>query len=312
MPDPRLLRYFVAVAETGSVSAAARVVHVSQPAVSRQLRVLERAVGAELFQRNAGPLRLNAAGRRFLPIARDLIHRHEIALSVANFVEGANDLTLVIAATPTTIVDVVAPFIADTDLGRVAVEAIEREPETAYRAVTIGDADLAMTSEPPPPDLASFLVCRFPVLAYVRRGHPWSARGSVSLEELTEAPLITSLASGTRRVLRRIEARGLSYQVAHDITVPHVAQALAASGRGVAILSDDPRFGLHPLRIIDEGGLVTVAMYASWDRSHYAADLIERCALRLQRYCLEEWPPFEDNEWQSASIVGLRRTPAGQ
>ena len=269
-------------------------------------------MGAELFQRGTGPLRLNAAGRRFLPIARDLIHRHEIALSVTNFAEGASDLTLVIAATPTTIVDVVAPFIADTDLGRVAVEAIEHEPEIAYKAVTSGEADLAMTSEPPPPELVSFLVCRFPVLAYVDKGHPWAARGSVSLEDLTEVPLITSLASGTRRVLGRIEARGLSYRVAHDVTVPHVAQALAAAGRGVAILSDDPRFGLHPLRITDEGGLVTVAMYASWDRSHYAAETIELCALRLQRYCLAEWPPFEEDEWTRDSIVGLRQTPVGQ
>jgi len=308
MPDLRLLRYFVAVAETGSVSAAARVVHVSQPSVSRQLRMLERSVGVELFQRDRGPLRLNAAGRRFLPIARDLLHRHETALSVANFADGSSDLTLVIAATRTTIYDVVAPFIAATDLGRVAVEAIEQVPETAYQAVTSGEADLAMTNESPPPDLASFLVCRFPVLAYVSKVHPWSARRSVGLEELTDVPLITSLASGTRRVLASIEARGLSYHVAHNVTVPHVAQALAASGRGVAILSDDPRFGLHPVKIIDEGGLVTVAMYASWDRSHYAADLIERCALRLQRYCLEEWPPFEEDQWRRDSVVGLRRS----
>lgn len=309
MPDLRLLRYFVAVADNGSVSAAARAVHVGQPSVSRQLRILERAVGQDLLQRDGGPLRLTAAGRRFLPIARDLLHRHEIALSAARFGEGSSELTLVIAATLTTIIDVVAPFIVDTELGGIALEANEQVPEVAYQAVTSGEADLAMTNEPPPADLASFLVCRFPVLAYVGQGHPWSARRSVGLEELTDEPLITSLASGTRRVLGSLEGRGLSYQVAHNVTVPHVAQALAASGRGVAILSDDPRFGLHPVRIVDEGGLVTVAMYASWDRSHYAADIIERCALRLQRYCLEGWPPFEMDEWESDRVVGLRRSP---
>ena len=310
MPDPRLLRYFIAVAESGSVSAAARAVHVSQPSVSRQLRILERAVGAELFQRDGGPLRLTAAGRRFLPIARDLLHRHEVALSVARFVEGSSDLTLVIAATPTTIIDVIAPFIADTDLGGVALEAIEQIPEVAYRAVISGEADLAMTNEPPPPDLASFLVCLFPVLAYVEKGHPWSARRSVGLEELTGVPLITSLASGTRRVLGSLDGKGLSYQVAHNVTVPRVAQALAASGRGVAILSDDPRFDLHPLRITDGSGPVTVPMYASWDRSHYAAEVIESCALRLQRYCLEGWPQFEEDQSLTDPVVGLRRTSA--
>ena len=309
MPDPRLLRYFIEVADTGSVSAAARVVNVCQPSVSRQLRVLERAVGVDLFQREGGPLRLSAAGRRFLPIARDLLHRHEMALSVARFMEGSGDLTLVIAATPTTIIDVIAPFIAGTNLGGIALEAIEQVPEIAYQAVTSGEADLAMTNEPPPPELASFLVCRFPVLAYVSEGHPWSVRDSVGLEELAGVPLITSPASGTRRVLGSLETRGLSYRVAHNVTVPQVAQALAASGQGVAILSDDPRFGLHPIRITDENDLVTVAMYASWDRSHYAADLIERCALHLQRYCQDEWPPFAEDEGRSDPVVGLRRSP---
>jgi len=310
MPDLRLLRYFVAVADAGSVSAAARAVHVCQPSVSRQLRILERAVGTDLLQRDGGPLRLTAAGRRFLPIARDLLHRHEIALNVARSMEGANDLTLVIAATLTTIIDVIAPFVADTDLGGIALEAIEQVPEVAHRAVTSGEADLAMTNEPPPDDLASFLVCRFPVLAYVDERHPWSVRRSVGLEELTGVPLITSHASGTRRVLGSLDARGLSYQVAHNVTVPQVAQALAASGRGVAILSDDPRFDLHPLTITDEDGLVTVAMYASWDRSHYAADVIESCARRLQRYCAEEWPPLDEHEDRRDAVVGLRRSAA--
>ena len=132
---------------------------------------------------------------------------------------------------------------------------------------------------------------------------------SVSLEELAGVPLITSPASGTRRVLGSLETRGLAYHVAHNVTVPQVAQALAASGQGVAILSDDPRFGLHPIRITDANDLVTVAMYASWDRSHYAADLIERCALHLQRYCQEEWPPFAEDGGRSDPVVGLRRSP---
>jgi hypothetical protein len=50
-------------------------------------------------------------------------------------------------------------------------------------------------------------------------------------------------------------------------------------------------------------------MYASWDRSHYAADVIESCTLRLQRYCLEEWPQFEEDEGRIDPVVGLRRSP---
>jgi DNA-binding transcriptional LysR family regulator len=310
MPDPRLLRYFVAVADAGSVSAAARSVHVAQPSLSRQLRSLEASIGVELFQRNGGPLKLTAAGRRFLPIARDLLHRHDIALATARFLEGQPELTLTVAATTTTIIDVIAPFIAETDLGGITLEAHEMPPETAYQEVTMGEADLAMTNEPPPTELASFLVGRYPVFAYVAKDHAWAKRDRVGLHELADAPLITSSASGTRRVLASLHGMGLSYRLAHDLTVPQIAQALAAAGKGIAILSDDPRFGLHPLMISGPAGIVTVAMYASWDPSHYAATIIERCATMLQRYCVEQWPPHPDHvDDQDGPILGLRRTP---
>ncbi|WP_332664595.1 LysR family transcriptional regulator, partial [Aeromicrobium sp.] len=71
----RTLGYFVAVAETGSVSAAADVVHVTQPAISRQIRQLESELGVELFARSAGRLQLSAAGRQFLPHAQDVLRR---------------------------------------------------------------------------------------------------------------------------------------------------------------------------------------------------------------------------------------------
>ena len=73
----RTLGYFVAVAETGSVSAAADVVHVTQPAISRQIRQLETELGVELFARSAGRLQLSAAGRQSRPPAPDVGRRAE-------------------------------------------------------------------------------------------------------------------------------------------------------------------------------------------------------------------------------------------
>ena len=79
----RTLGYFVAVADAGSVSAAAVAVHVTQPAISRQLRQLEHDLGVDLFVRSAGRLRLSAAGREFLPHARDVLRRADGARAVA-------------------------------------------------------------------------------------------------------------------------------------------------------------------------------------------------------------------------------------
>jgi len=67
------LRIFVAIAESGSATEAANRVHLSQPAVSRNLRLMEENLGVELFDRVGRGLTLNAAGRALLPRARKIL-----------------------------------------------------------------------------------------------------------------------------------------------------------------------------------------------------------------------------------------------
>jgi LysR family transcriptional regulator, benzoate and cis,cis-muconate-responsive activator of ben and cat genes len=69
----RHLRYFVAVAEMENVSRAALKLHVSQPALSRQIRDLEDEIGFSLLERTAKSVRLTDAGRAFLDDARALL-----------------------------------------------------------------------------------------------------------------------------------------------------------------------------------------------------------------------------------------------
>src|SRR4051812_415941 len=79
----RHLRYFVAVAGTENVSRAAVALHVSQPAVSRQVRDLEAELGVELFERSAKSVRLSEAGRVFLKEARAVLQRADEAVQAA-------------------------------------------------------------------------------------------------------------------------------------------------------------------------------------------------------------------------------------
>src|SRR5262247_2850953 len=71
----RHLRYFIAVAEEENVSRAALKLHVSQPALSRQIRDLEDELGFLLLQRGAKSVRLTEAGRAFLTEARAVLQR---------------------------------------------------------------------------------------------------------------------------------------------------------------------------------------------------------------------------------------------
>src|SRR5689334_7277043 len=73
MLELRHLRTLTALAETGSLSVAAERVHLTQSALSHQLKSLEKHYGASLFQRKSNPLRLSPAGQRLLDLASETL-----------------------------------------------------------------------------------------------------------------------------------------------------------------------------------------------------------------------------------------------
>jgi LysR family transcriptional regulator, benzoate and cis,cis-muconate-responsive activator of ben and cat genes len=76
-----------------------------------------------------------------------------------------------------------------------------------------------------------------------------------------------------------------------EFGTPQVAQAVAAAGRGIAIVSDDARFGLLALDVIGAGGPLHIRLYAAWNGEHHAATTIGAVAKRLSEYCVERYDP---------------------
>src|ERR1700684_3753372 len=81
--DLRHLRYFIAVAEMGSLTEAARRLYTSQPSLSRQIRDLEDEVGVELLSRSVRGVELTAAGKAFLDHARLALMQVDAAVDTA-------------------------------------------------------------------------------------------------------------------------------------------------------------------------------------------------------------------------------------
>lgn len=288
--DLRLLEYLVATADHGSANRAAAALHLSQPALSRQLRQLEASLDLQLFQREGRNLRLTPGGEQFVALARDLLVRAEHTRRSADDLAAGRLTRFQFAVPTTTLTDVLAPFLATLDADAPVPIVRQLDPGGADSALRDG-ADLAVVSRPPNRRYASLALAVLPIWAYVRPDDPWSSRSQVRVGELVERPLVLLSTDFRQRGLldTAVEDAGLSYGDVLDCTNGQVAQALAAAGRGVAVVSDDARFDLQPLRITTATGPLQFRLFAAWERDHYAAAALEDIARRLADFCADRY-----------------------
>ncbi len=269
------------------MSAAADILHVTQPGLSRQLRQLERELGVLLFDRVQGRLLLSAAGRALLPRARDLLARADhLVLNAQTLATGRLD-RLTLAAPATTLAEVVSPFIATlaTHDPTPSVFASDGyQPEAALRR----GADLVITNGRPSDVLDSVALAVLPVWAYVPAGHRWADKDTADIGALAEETVISLPATFSARQMLDTASlgAGLSPRVEIEASSGPVAQALAAAGRGVAVVTDDPRFGLHALRITVGGSVLRIHLYGGWDPAHPGATALAAIAGRLSEYII--------------------------
>lgn len=281
------LRSFVATADAGSVSAAAAVIGVTQPALSRQLRHLEADLGVGLFDRSPGRLTLNRTGRELLPTVRDLLARADVLQEAASYHAEGRLARVTIAAPTVTLTDVVSPFVATMSPEDPVVDV--RDADGIGTAEMIrGGADLAIGTDRPGPPYASQPLADLPVWAYVRPDDPWLRRhrNRIPLDDLLERIVIALPQTFTAReaLQAALATRAVAPAGLVEAANGTIAQALAASGRGVAVVSDDPRYDLIPLAIDLGGEQLRIRLTAVWDPRDVAADTVARIASRLQNW----------------------------
>src|SRR5262249_25509613 len=186
--DLRQLSYFVAVAEEGQFTRAAARVLVAQPAISAQIRGLERELGETLFHRDPRAVRLTEAGAALLPHARAALAAAERGLDTIASLRGLLHGRLRIGVAGP--VDRrLTETLGDSDRPHPARESehTTQHKELWRGALASGAAGAGVTGRgphPPPPQIRARVVSVEPLVLAVARGNPLSRRKTITLDAL--------------------------------------------------------------------------------------------------------------------------------
>jgi LysR family transcriptional regulator, hca operon transcriptional activator len=239
----RHLRYFVAVAEEGSLTVAAeRRLHTAQPSLSRQMRDLEYEVGAQLMVRSARGIELTAAGKVFLDHARLALAQVEAARDAARRAAGPAKSSFALGFLTGQEMDWLpeAMRILHDELPNMEVTVSSQYSPQLADALTRGRLDVAfMRPEAQTPDLAYRLVTKEPLVAILPSDHRLAARNAIDLQDIVGEPFIgvSNTAPALRVVINDyLERSGLVIRPDHEVDNLAMAMSMIASTRGIAIL----------------------------------------------------------------------------
>lgn len=247
--DLRQVQCFVAASASGTMTAAAGELHLSQSAVSLGVAGLERRLGVQLLiRRRARPLLLTPAGRRLLPTARELLASAEGLQREAAATSGvAGPLTVGCFTTlaPLVLPELLGGFIADhpeVDLG--FLDGPVPELEDAMRA---GACDLAIVDVlDASPDVELEPLTAIRPYALFAAGDPFARRRSVRLEDLARRDdlILFSLPPSAAFLMGLFTARGLAPAVKHRTSSHELVRGLVGRGLGYALLVTRPAHDL--------------------------------------------------------------------
>ncbi len=191
----RHLLYFVAAAEAENVSRAALKLHVSQPALSRQIRDLEDELGFPLFERSAKSVSLTAAGQVFLNEARAVLQRAEEAVERARIAANGGRAELHIGYAPSPTVRLMPPTLRafQVQFPKVRVRLHDLSTEEMLAKVREGKLALGLLVRPSRAMLRGLHfgeLTRDRLCLAVPPSHPLAGAGSVTLAQLAREPLV--------------------------------------------------------------------------------------------------------------------------
>ncbi|EST38215.1 hypothetical protein N566_08720 [Streptomycetaceae bacterium MP113-05] len=305
--DPRRLRVLRALADHGTVTAAAHALYLSPSAVSQQLAALEAEAGRPLLERHGRNVRFTAPGTVLVGHAAKIAVQLERA--EADLAACAAGLVgeVVIAAYPTAITEVVAPAVAAlrARAPQVAFQVKDAEGHASLRLLSDGDADVAVAVEhretlsdgPASRDglLLREALYAEPFDAVLPPGHRMVGARRVPLTDLSDDPWITPWPGNPVHdvVLHACVQAGFRPRVDSLTDDFRAVSALVANGAGVALV---PRTALRGIELGGavirplEGDRPTRRVFAAVRRGSRAHPLIELALEALHEETLDLGP----------------------
>jgi len=245
MLDLKLIATLQEVATRGSFSAAARELHFTQPAISRQIALLEREVGTPLVVRSRRGVTLTPAGKLVVEHAETMRSQLvQLDEALAKLAAGV-PLEVAIGAFPTAFVGLVPEIVRRLRLRTPEVE-IELRRCGHHEAVALvrrADLDFALVFARPESRQASKGVCIVdladePMLALLPREHPLAEADQVPLFELRDEAWIVGAPDPTSSIIvAACHRAGFEPQVAFETDDALATQSLVAAGLGVSLSS---------------------------------------------------------------------------
>lgn len=237
----RQLKVFEAVARHLSFSRAATELHLSQPAVSMQVKLLEDSVGLPLFEHLGKKTFLTEAGRELFHSSRAIAAQlAELDQSLAQMKGGQRGkLRVSVASTA----NYFAPqLLANFSQSRpeVAMSLNVTNRETLLQQLAANELDLAIMGKPPEAEhlqAENFMDNPLVVIAPVK--HPFTRKKKLSLEAMRDTPfLMREQGSGTRIAIERFfAAKGLSINTSMEMSSNEAIKQAVQAGLGLGILS---------------------------------------------------------------------------
>lgn len=287
----RQLEALLHVARHESVSRAAEVLHLTQPAVSLQIKMLEEAAGTPLTRKVGRGIQLTAAGEVMLEFAERILRLWEEAVDEVAALKGVISGTLRIGAV-TTAEHLLPPMLVQftTERPDVRIKLQVGNRSEIVNLLAKHEIDLAIMGTPPREfrtNAARF--ARHPMAFIASPNDPLMKKKRVTLPDIMEANLLVrERSSGTRNAVEKLfKEAGYPLRIGSELSSNEAIKRMVAAGLGVAFLS------VHACSLEFEAGLVKMLpmeenpVEADWHIMHLVDKPIPKVAAAFQDFVIE-------------------------